>query len=114
MKEPRGAFVENLELRITMRRIAEFFEAMNKLNEPDRGMLFQEIAKRLSEYMPDPPISLAAPTSRPESFVDRCRELATMAPNNRIEHVLLKIAHVHEIEVAVEAERRTITSGDAA
>ena len=112
MKRP---FVEKLELRITMRRVAEFFAALNALSEPDKGILFQEVVKCLREYMTDAAINPAVPTARPESFVEQCRALATIAPNDRIEHVLLKIADVHELELALKAEGQTIiTDSDAA
>jgi hypothetical protein len=98
-----------------MRRVAEFFEQLSKLDEPDKGTLFQEISKHLREYMPDAPVNLAAPTSPPHSFVDRCRDLATSAPNERIRDILLKIAYVYEVEASLAAADNTITtSSDAA
>ena len=115
MNEPSRPFVERLELRITMRRVAEFFKALSNLDEPDKGILCQEISKHLREYMPDAPVNLAALTVPPQSFVDRCRELATLAPNDRIQSILLKIADVYEVEVAVKASDNTaISSSDAA
>ena len=111
MTESKRPFAEKLELRITMRRVAEFFEALSKLDEPDKGMLFSEITKNLREYMPDAPIiNPAAPTSPPKSFVDRCRELATLAPNDRIQNILLKIVDVYEVEAIVETVDNTITT----
>jgi len=103
MNEPNRPFVEKLELRITMRRVAEFFEALSQLDGPDKAILFEEIVRNLREYMPNASVNLGAPTSPRQSFVDRCRELATVAPNDRIQNILLKIADVYQVETVVAA-----------
>jgi len=102
MNERNRPFVERLELRITLRRVAEFFEALSKLDEPDKEILLEEIANNLREYMPGVPSILVPPTLPLQSFIDRCRDLATVAPNDRIRNILLRIADVYEIEAVVE------------
>jgi hypothetical protein len=103
MNEPKNPFVTNLELQITMRRITDFFEALSKLGEPDKGILLQEISRQMREHMPDATIIATPQKSSPQSFADRCSELAESAPNDRVQSILRKIALVFEIEATIEA-----------
>ena len=117
MNGPKRPFIANLELRITIRRIADVFEALDTLDKSDKEALIEEFAKHLREHMPNSLLNLVAmpSTPSPQSFSDRCRELAALAPNDRIQHILLKIAHVHEVEAALEAGNNPDTaSSDAA
>jgi hypothetical protein len=99
-----------------MRRIAEFFDALTKLDEPNKGLLLQEVSRHLREHLPDAPtIPVVTPNaSLPQTFSDRCRELAAVAPNDRAQHVLLKFAHVYEIEAAVRAANVIVPASDVA
>jgi hypothetical protein len=108
MNELKSPFVANLEVRITMRRIADFFDALSKIGEPDKEILLQEISRQMREHMPDAPIAAAAPKkSSPQSFADRCSELAESAPNDRVETILRRIALTFEVEAAIEAASST-------
>ena len=103
MDTAKRPFVENLELRITLRRVSEFFEAVSQLGEPDKGILLQEISRQLREHIPDEPVQPPAiKTVSSENFVDRCRELAEAAPNDRVRDILRKIALAFEVAAAVE------------
>jgi hypothetical protein len=56
----------------------------------------------MREHMPDDPVAAAAPKkSSPQSFADRCSELAESAPNDRVETILRKIALTFEVEAAI-------------
>jgi hypothetical protein len=109
MNEPKSPFVTNLELQITIRRIADFFEALIELGEPDKGILLQEISRQMREHMPDAPVNPVAAPRRfsPQSFADRCSELAESAPNDRVQSILRKIALVFEVEAGVDAANST-------
>ena len=115
MNEPNSPVVTNLEVQITIRRIADFFEALSKLDEPDRGILLQEISRQMHNHMPDAPVNavVAPRKSSPQSFADRCSDLAESAPNDRVRSILHKLALVFEVEAAVEAAGST-TFPDAA
>jgi hypothetical protein len=107
--------VTNLELQIAMQGIANFFESLSKLDEPDKGILLQEISRQMHNHMPDAPVNavVAPRKSSPQSFADRCSELAESAPNDRVQTILRKIAFAFEVEAAVEAASGTDIS-DAA
>jgi hypothetical protein len=104
-----------LELQIAMQGIANFFEALSKLDGPDKGILIREISRQMHNHMLDAPVNavVAPRKSSPQSFADRCSELAESAPNNRVQTILRKIAFAFEVEAAFEAASGTDIS-DAA
>ena len=115
MNEPKKPIVTNLEVQIAMRRIADFFDALSKLDEPDKGILLREISRQMHKHMPDTPFAAVAAhrESSPQSFADRCSELSESAPNDRVQSILRNIALVFEVEAAIEAAGGT-TFPDAA
>jgi len=109
MDEGTPSFKERLNLRITLSRLDAVFEACNKLPEVDRELIYEEIRKRVLQHAPQvTPEGLpetAAPTDKaPGTFVDRCRELAEVAPNDKVRNAMLMIVRACEAEVAEAAD----------
>jgi hypothetical protein len=86
-----------LELRITLSRLDAVFEACDKLPHADKELLFKEIANRVRQYapqckklLPRGPLPLRQAKTL-EEFVDRSRQLADSAPNDKVRNALLMI-----------------------
>jgi hypothetical protein len=109
MDEGTPSLREKLNLRITLSRLDAVFEACNKLPEIDKELIYGEIRKRVLQHAPQ-----VTPESKPETaapadkvlatFVDRCRELAEVAPNDKVRNAMLLIVRACEAEVAEAAE----------
>ena len=107
MNEDTPSFKERLELRVTLSRLDAVFEACNRLPEVDKELLYEEIRKRVPVYAPQAIPEIRPETSvsteeAPATFIDRCRELADIAPNDKVRNALLMIMRACEAE-AVEA-----------
>ena len=89
------SFREKLILRFTFARIADVFNACQQLPEPDKRAAYDEIKRRIKELSP----ARLDHSGATQSFAERCRELAALAPNDKIENILLMIAQICEAEV---------------
>ena len=102
MDEDCRPFRERLELRITQRRLRDFFDACDKLPEMDQRVLYEEIRTRVPGLLVELP---AVGDVTPAKFSERCRELATTAPNDKVRNALLTIARICEAEAIDETVR---------
>jgi len=105
-------FLERVELRIAFHKIKDVFESCNKFREADKEMLLEEISKRLLQYRPphiepiiEPPAFASSPS--PETFADRCLDLAAAAPNDKIWSALLTIARICAAESETTADQNS-------
>ena len=90
-------FRERLELRIAFVKADRLFETCDKLADADKLSLYDELKKRLVDRGVAIEASVPSPTA-PIRFGERCLELATLAPNEKIRNVLLTIARICEVE----------------
>jgi len=85
-------FREGVILRFTLARIADLFNACDQLSEPEKQAAHDEIRRRLKD------IHYGAT----QDFAARCRELSALAPNRKIQNILLMIAQVCETDRAAD------------
>ena len=93
-------FSNKLILRITLARLADVFDACEKLPQPEKEVACEEIVRRVRALTPNP---IGEPDPSAQSFIDRCRELAACAPNEKVGKALLMIASVCEAAVDLPA-----------
>jgi hypothetical protein len=108
MNEGTTSVKERLELRIALSRLDAVFEACNKLPEVEKELIYREIRKRVLRDAPReiPEANAAAfvSTNRTAAaFIDRCRGLADIAPNDKIRNALFMIVRACEAEMAEAA-----------
>ena len=95
MNEGAPFLKPRLELRTTLSRLDAVFEACNRLPDADKEFLYEEIRKRVVQHAPP-----AVPVHPSLTFIDRCRELAANAPNDKVRNALLMIVRACEADAA--------------
>src|SRR5262249_30776851 len=91
-------FREGVILRFTLARIADLFNACEQLPEPERRAAYDEIKRRIDEIR----LIKTDPSGVTQNFAERCRDLADLAPNDKIQNILLMIAQVCETDRAAD------------
>jgi len=102
MVETTPTLKDRLKLRIILGRLDAVFEACNRLPAVEKKLLYEEIRKRVpGDALPEPRPAPAASTGQmPATFIDRCRGLADIAPNDKVRSALLMIVRACEAEKA--------------
>jgi hypothetical protein len=90
------SFREKLILRFTFARIADVFNTCELLPEPEKQAAYDEIKRRIKQIGP----VRADRSGATQTFTERCRELAALAPNDKIKNIMLMIAQICEAEVS--------------
>jgi hypothetical protein len=108
MNEGTASVQERLELRIALSRLDAVFEACDKLPEVEKELIYKEIRKRALRDVPQKipeanSATFVSTNQTPATFIDRCRGLADIAPNDKIRNALFMIVRACEAEMAEAA-----------
>jgi hypothetical protein len=102
MVESAPSSKERLKLRTALSKLDAVFEACSRLPAIEKGLIYEEIRKRVPGDAPPevlPPPS-ATTVQTPATFIERCRGLADIAPNDKVRSALLMVVRACEAEMA--------------
>ena len=102
MVESTPSLKERLKLRTVLSRLDAVFEACSRLPAIEKRLFYEEIRKRVPGDAPSevhPPPS-ASTVQTPATFIERCRGLVDIAPNDKVRSALLMIVRACEAEMA--------------